>query len=348
MPDDPTTNQIEKNLIQMTRPVGATATSVSALGFGAAPIGNLYEEVDEDQALSAIRAAYDAGVRYFDTAPYYGYGLSESRLGRGLRDLPRSSLTISTKVGRRVHDDAAAVGRRDGFAVDGRRAEFDYSRDGVLRSIESSLRRLDTDYIDILLLHDIGRLTHGERHEAVLRQALEEALPAMDELKASGVCRAIGIGVNEQDIALELMPLFPLDCVMLAGRYTLLEQHDSLAALREAQRRGISILVAGPYSSGLMSDASAPGKTYNYAPVDARTLKRAERIYAICAVHGVDVGAAALQFPLAHPAVATVVAGMRSPAEARSAAQRMRAPLPSALWQDLHTAGLLEAEAPTP
>lgn len=348
MPDDPTTNPIQMNPIQMTRPVGATATSVSALGFGAAPIGNLYEEVDEDQALSAIREAHAAGVRYFDTAPYYGYGLSESRLGRGLRDLPRRSLTISTKVGRRVHDDAAAVGQRDGFAVDGRRAEFDYSRDGVLRSVESSLRRLATDYIDILLLHDIGRLTHGERHEAVLRQALEEAMPAMAELKASGVCRAIGIGVNEQDIALELMPLFPLDCVMLAGRYTLLEQHAGLAALHEAQRRNVSILVAGPYSSGLMSDARAPGSTYNYAPVDARTLQRAERIYTVCAAHGVDVGAAALQFPLAHPAVATVVAGMRSPTEAQSAAQRMRAALPTALWQDLHAAGLLEAEAPTP
>lgn len=353
MPDDPMTNQIEKNLlqknlIQMTRPIGATATSVSALGFGAAPIGNLYEEVDEHQALSAIREAYDVGVRYFDTAPYYGYGLSESRLGRGLRDLPRGALTISTKVGRRVHDDAAALGRRDGFAVDGRRAEFDYSHDGVLRSIESSLRRLETDYIDILLLHDIGRLTHGERHEAVLRQALEEALPAMAELKASGVCRAIGIGVNEQDIALELMPLFPLDCVMLAGRYTLLEQHAALAALQEARRRGISILVAGPYSSGLMSDARAPGNTYNYAPVDARTLQRAEQIYATCATHGVDVGAAALQFPLAHPAVVTVVAGMRSPAEAQSAARRMRAALPAALWHDLRAAGLLEAEAPTP
>ena len=344
----PSRNPVPKNPIRKPRPVGTTAASVSALGFGAAPIGNLYEEVDEDRALSTIREAHAAGARYFDTAPYYGYGLSESRLGRGLRDLPRDALTISTKVGRRVHDDAAALGRRDGFAVDGRRAEFDYSRDGVLRSIESSLRRLDTDYVDILLLHDIGRLTHGERHEAVLRQALEEALPAMAELKASGVCRAIGIGVNEQDIALELMPLFPLDCVMLAGRYTLLEQHDGLAALQEAQRRGISILVAGPYSSGLMSNASAPGATYNYAPVDARTLRRAERIYTVCASHRVDVGAAALQFPLAHPAVATVVAGMRSLAEARSAARRMQTTLPPALWQDLRAAELLEPEAPTP
>jgi D-threo-aldose 1-dehydrogenase len=330
------------------RPLGRSAVQIATLGFGAAPIGNLYTEVDEAVALAAVAAAHAAGIRHFDTAPYYGYGLSERRLGDGLRGLPRAGYTLSTKVGRRVYDDPGAAPGRDGFAVAGRGAAFDYSRDGVLRAFEGSLQRLGTDHVDILLLHDIGRLTHGERHPAMLRQALDEALPAMAELKASGACGAIGIGVNEEDIALELLPLFPLDCVMLAGRYTLLEQHAAQRLMAEALRRQVGILVAGPYSSGLLGDARGPGATYNYAPVDPRTLQHAQHLFAACAAHAVDVGAAALQFPLAHPAVASVVAGMRTPAEVASAAERLHASIPSALWRDLRNHGLLQAQVPTP
>ncbi|MDY4285021.1 aldo/keto reductase [Xanthomonas sp. LF06-19] len=330
------------------RALGRSGVQLSTLGFGAAPIGNLYAEVDDAVALAAVADAYAAGIRHFDTAPYYGYGLSEQRLGQGLRGLPRASYTLSTKVGRCVYDDAAAAPGRDGFAVAGRRAEFDYSRDGVLRAFESSLQRLGTDYIDVLLLHDIGRLTHGERHPAMLRQALDEALPTMAALKAQGACRAIGIGVNEEDVAVELMPLFPLDCVMLAGRYTLLEQHAAQRIMAQALQRQVGILVAGPYSSGLLSDARGPGDTYNYAPVDPATLQHAQRLFAACAAHGVDVGAAALQFPLAHPAVSAVVAGMRTPAEVASAATRLRAAIPTALWQQLRDDGLLRAPVPTP
>ncbi|MCW0392295.1 aldo/keto reductase [Xanthomonas sacchari] len=330
------------------RALGRSGVQLSTLGFGAAPIGNLYAEVDDAVALAAVADAYAAGIRHFDTAPYYGYGLSEQRLGQGLRGLPRASYTLSTKVGRCVYDDAAAAPGRDGFAVAGRRAEFDYSRDGVLRAFESSLQRLGTDHIDVLLLHDIGRLTHGERHPAMLRQALDEALPTMVALKAQGACRAIGIGVNEEDVAVELMPLFPLDCVMLAGRYTLLEQHAAQRIMAQALQRQIGILVAGPYSSGLLSDARGPGETYNYAPVDPATLQHAQRLFAACAAHGVDVGAAALQFPLAHPAVSAVVAGMRTPAEVASAAMRLRAAIPATLWQQLRDDDLLRAPVPTP
>ncbi|WP_279361739.1 aldo/keto reductase [Xanthomonas sacchari] len=330
------------------RALGRSGVQLSTLGFGAAPIGNLYAEVDDAVALAAVADAYAAGIRHFDTAPYYGYGLSEQRLGQGLRGLPRASYTLSTKVGRCVYDDAAAAPGREGFAVAGRRAVFDYSRDGVLRAFESSLQRLGTDHIDVLLLHDIGRLTHGERHPAMLRQALDEALPTMAALKAQGACRAIGIGVNEEDVAVELMPLFPLDCVMLAGRYTLLEQHAAQRIMAQALQRQVGILVAGPYSSGLLSDARGPGDTYNYAPVDPATLQHAQRLFAACAAHGVDVGAAALQFPLAHPAVSAVVAGMRTPAEVASAATRLRAAIPAALWQQLRDDDLLRAPVPTP
>jgi D-threo-aldose 1-dehydrogenase len=182
----------------------------------------------------------------------------------------------------------------------------------------------------------------------MLQRALDEALPAMASLKASGACRAIGIGVNEQAVCLEILPRFDLDCILLAGRYTLLEQDASAAVLAEAARRGVGILVGGPFNSGLLAAPEAPGATYDYRPVEQSTLERAREIYSACAALGVDVGAAALQFPLAHPAVVSVVAGMRSAAEAASACARMRAPIPASLWNRLREAGLLRIGAPTP
>lgn len=321
---------------------------LTRLGFGAAPIGNLYSEVDEHQALSAVQAAWDRGIRYFDTAPYYGYGLSEERLGRALSGVARSSFVLSSKVGRRVYSESAGLPAADGFAVTGRRAEFDYSRDGIRRSVDESLRRLGTDYIDILLLHDVGALTHGSRHAEVLRQALDESLPTLAQLKADGVCRALGIGVNEQSVCLELLPGFPLDYIMLAGRYTLLEQSGALSVLSEAARRSVGILIAGPYNSGLLSGSLRPGNTYNYLPVEPKMYQRAVELYALCGEAGVDVGSAALQFPLAHPAVASVVAGMRSSAEVESAAGRLAAELPASLWQKLREKGFLLPDVPTP
>lgn len=326
--------------------VGSVA--VPSLGFGAAPIGNLYTSVTEDDAVAAVGEALACGISFFDTAPYYGCGLSESRLRRGLSGHPRGSYAISTKVGRLVEEDASIGSGSDGFDISGRHAVFDYSRDGVLRSFESSLQRLGTDYVDILLLHDIGRLTHGADHPSRMRQALDEALPAMAELKASGACGAIGIGVNEEAVCLELMSLFTLDCIMLAGRYTLLEQAHSVRVMDEALRRSVAILAAGPYNSGLLASADGPGSTYNYGSVDKETHSRAQMIYDVCQAHDVDVGAAALQFPLAHPAVATVVAGMRSVDEVREATKRVSAPLASSLWSDLRERGLLAAGAVAP
>ena len=236
----------------------------------------------------------------------------------------------------------------DGFAVRGTRATFDYSREGVQRSFEASLERLRIDHVDILYLHDIGRQTHGERHPEVLRMALEEALPSMAALRDSGAVGAIGIGVNEEKVCLEVLPRFDLDCIMLAGRYTLLEQHSSLELMREALARGIRVLVAGPYNSGLLASPSGPGNTYNYAPVDGVTRKRARRIYEECAAGQVDVGAAALQFPLGHPAVAGVVAGLRNAAEVMSAVERMETPVPPALWTRLRSADLIDRGAVLP
>lgn len=319
------------------------------LSFGGAPIGNLYAGVAENEAIDTVQHAWRLGVRHFDTAPYYGYGLSETRLGTALAGIPRADYSLSTKVGRLLLDaDDSQPAPDDGFAVRGRQAVFDYSRDGILRSAESSLRRLATDHVEILLLHDIGALTHGARHSAVLRQALDEALPAMAELRSQGVCSAIGLGVNEQDVCLQVMPEFPLDVIMLAGRYTLFEQRDSAQLMAQAAQRKVAVMAAGPYNSGLLGADDAPGDTYNYAAADAATRARAQRFYDICGRLGASVGAAALQFPLAHPAVATVVCGLRSPAEVDSAVQRMRAPLPPTLWTELRQAGLIEADAIAP
>ena len=320
----------------------------SALSFGGAPIGNLYESVDDASAAATIAHAWQRGIRHFDTAPYYGYGLSETRLGDTLHGMPRESFTLSTKVGRLIEDDTHQHSHADGFIVDGHRARFDYSRDGVLRSFEASLQRLRTDHIDVLLLHDIGELTHGANHPAILRQALEEALPTMMQLRAQGACKAIGIGVNEEAVCLEVMPRFPLDVIMLAGRYTLFEQTQSRQVMAQAQACGVAILAAGPYNSGLLGDAYGPGKFYNYAPADDATLVRAQRFYHVLARMQIDVGAAALQFPLAHPAVASVVCGLRSIAEVDQAAARLQATIPADAWRALHDAGLLQEGVPTP
>lgn len=331
------------------RPDAGSRVRVAGLGFGTAPVGNLYAEVGEAEARDALERALRLGVRYFDTAPFYGHGLAERRLGRAFAGSQRDGFAVSTKVGRRIESDPARGETiTDGFAVHGSRAVFDYSRDGVRRSFEASLQRLGLDRVDLLFLHDIGRLTHGENHPQLLRQALDEALPAMAELRAQGAVGAIGIGVNEVEVCMEMMPRFDLDCIMLAGRYTLFEQASALPMLDEARRRGVRVIVAGPYNSGLLGDPHGPGSTYNYLPADRDTLERARIIYAICAEEGVDVGAAALQFPLAHPAVCAVVAGIRNVMEVESALARSSQRLPTRIWPRLRGAGIIAAAAPTP
>lgn len=320
---------------------------LSSLSFGGAPIGNLYHGVSEDMAAETVERAWRLHVRHFDTAPYYGYGLSETRLGNVLTTFPRDSFTLSTKVGRLIEEADVNAGQ-DGFIVNGKRAIFDYSRDGVLRSIEASLKRLQTDHIDILLLHDIGELTHRERHSEVLLQALDEALPTMAELRAQGVCRAIGIGVNEEAICLQVMPRFPLDVIMLAGRYTLFEQAGSTRVMALAQSKHVVILAAGPYNSGLLGASDAPGQTYDYGPATTAVRARAKQFYDICAATGTDVGAAALQFPLAHPAVASVVCGLRSTNEVDTSVQRLQQHVPVNTWSQLRAAGLIAEQSPVP
>lgn len=329
-------------------PHGHRPLALSPLAFGGAPVGNLYTEVDEAAAAASIRRAWEGGIRHFDTAPYYGFGLSETRIGDALAGVPRDSYTLSTKLGRVIDEAPGHRGQGDGFAVDGRLARFDYSRDGLRRSLEASLRRLRVDRIDILFLHDIGALTHGDRHPQVLAQALDESLPEMARMRDEGLVGAIGIGVNEEAVCLEVMPRFPLDTIMLAGRYTLFEQAGSERVMARAQVDGVAVLVAGPYNSGLLGAADRPGATYNYAPATPEVLARAQRFYDVCRSTGADIGAAALQFPLAHPAVASVVCGLRSTMEVETALLRQRANVPSATWTALRDEGLISPGIPTP
>lgn len=320
------------------------------LGFGAAAIGNLYSPVDEEEAQAAVHEALASDIRLFDTAPLYGYGLSEERLGRALRGIPRESFLISTKVGRVLRHAVGGAAREESlFAVERPFvATFDYSRDGVLRSFEASLERLGVDRVDVLLLHDIGKLTHGAAHEDVLRTALDHALPTMHELKRSGSCQVVGLGVNEEAVCTEVLRSADIDCILLAGRYTLLEHACLDGLLHEATRRSVAVVAAAPFNSGLLGDPYQPGCTYNYRSVDPETLARARQLYGAAAAESVDLGAAALQFPLAHPAVKCVVAGLRSVAEVRLAAARMRTKIPPTLWGRMRFEGLISQLAPTP
>jgi len=324
------------------------------LGFGAAGLGKLYTSMSDDAAAATVRAAFEAGLRYVDTAPYYGFGLSETRLGRafGAPEAP-SGLVVSTKVGRILSPMSGPEPTRtaDGFVeASPFEVRFDYSYDGVMRSFESSLDRLGLERVDILLAHDLGPATHGEAHSEVFQTFLRGGYLAMCRLKDQGAVGDIGIGVNEIDVCLETLDAVDLDVILLAGRYTLLEQGALDRLLPECLRRGTSVIVGGPYNSGVLvsdPDGSAP-IYYNYAPAPASILNRVRRIRAICADHRTPVGAAALQFPLGHPAVVSVVAGMGRASQVREAVDFMNTPIPDALWAELKAEGLVHAAAPCP
>ncbi len=317
------------------------------LGFGGGAVGNLYAAMSDADARATIDAALAAGIGYFDTAPHYGFGLSETRLGQALAD--REAI-ISTKVGRVLEPVASPARERHGF-VDAAPFEpvFDYSYDGVMRAFESSLHRLGRNRIDILLAHDLGVATHGEDHAAHMRAFLDGGYRAMRELKGAGVVGAIGLGVNEQAVCYEALDHADLDVFLLAGRYTLLEQTALDGFLPRCERRGVRIIVGGPFNSGaLVETPSGAPIHYNYAPASAEIVARVERLRGTCAAHGAPLAAAALQFPLAHPAVAGVIPGMGSPAQVADAIAWIETPLPAALWSDLREQGLLHPDAPTP
>jgi D-threo-aldose 1-dehydrogenase len=313
------------------RRLGRSPLQVTEVSLGAASIGNLFTEVDEEAARATIDAAWDGGVRAFDTAPHYGLGLSERRLGDALRHRPRSEYVISTKVGRLLQPVPPPYGRdREGFAVPATHARvLDFSADGVRRSLAASLGRLGLDRIDIALIHDPD--DYGE-------QALREAYPALERLRAEGVVRAIGVGMNGAGMLTRFVADTDIDVVLIAGRLTLLDQSAADALLPLALQRGVAVLAGGVFNSGLLA-APAAGAYFDYQPAPAALVRRALELEAACGRYGVPLRAAAARFPLRHPAVASVLIGARSAAEISDAIALRDLDIPAALWDDLAALG---------
>jgi D-threo-aldose 1-dehydrogenase len=309
------------------RRLGGSPVFVTEFSFGGAPIGNLFTEVTDPQARAAVDAAWDGGIRTFDTAPHYGLGLSERRLGDALRHRPREEYVISTKVGRLLRPASPPYDRDpEGFAVPADHVrEFDYSADGVRRSLEASLRRLGLDRVDIALIHDPD--DHGE-------QAFRKAYPALEKLRGEGMVRAIGAGMNQAEMLTRFVTDTDIDVVLVAGRYTLLDQSAADALLPAALDRGVSVIAGGVFNSGLLA-APAPGATYDYQAAPAELIGRARQFENICARYGVPLRAAAARFPLTHQAVTSVLIGARSAAEITDAIALRGAGIPAELWTAL-------------
>lgn len=312
-----------------------TGTELTELGFGAAQLGNLFRETTDDEAQRAVNAAWEEGLRYFDTAPHYGLGLSEHRLGRALGETPRDRFALSSKVGRLLVDSPESADRLDddGFVVPAStRRVWDFSRDGILRSVEQSLARLGTDRLDIAYLHDPD--DHWET-------ASTTGVDALVELREQGVVGAIGAGMNQSAMLAEFVRRTDVDVVMVAGRFTLLDPSALGDLLPVAAERGVGVVAAAVYNSGLLSSETIdPTAHFDYGSAPAEVIERARRIAEICRDHGVSLPAAAIQYPLRHRAVVSVVTGMRTEDHVRSTVDRYRADIPEALWEELDAAGL--------
>jgi D-threo-aldose 1-dehydrogenase len=324
----------------------------TVLGFGGAPLGNLYHAVSEADAQATLQAAWNAGIRYFDTAPLYGAGLSETRINHFLRGKPRDKYVISTKVGRliRACRPAERLGQGKFFDIPSRREIYDYSYEGVMRSLEDSLERLGLDSIDILFVHDIDVFNHGtvERRDAHVETLLEGGYRALVKLRDEGVIKAFGAGVNEWEVCEKLALRGDFDLFLLAGRYTLLEQESLEALLPLCEKRGIGIVLGGPYNSGILATGPKSGAYYNYSPAPKAILNRVRGIEAACKRHKIKLAEAALAFPLGHPSVVSVIPGAVKPQQVRVNVKALEKKMPKALWRDLKSEGLMRSDAPVP
>ena len=309
--------------------VGNTGLRVTRLGMGTAVIGNLYATLSDAEAHEAVQRCYEGGVRFFDTSPLYGTGEAERRLGGALRGIPRDEVIIQTKVGRIVRPDRSIY--------------FDYSRDGVMRSIEESLERLGMDRVDILLVHD----PDVEDPEEDYRMALDQAFPTLVDLRAQGVIGAVGAGMNQWEMEWEFAKQVDVNIFLLAGRYTLLEQ-TSLDFLDWCTENEVSIVLGGVYNSGILATGPIPGAKYNYEDAPAEIMAKAGRLQTVTQRHGVPLQVAALHFARSHPAIASVVIGSANSAEAEENRAIWDVETPAAMWQELHDSGLIEARAPLP
>ena len=321
--------------------------------LGGAPLGNLFRAIPDDEAIALIRHAYDAGARYFDTAPHYGQGLSERRFGTALRDYPRDTFLLSSKVGRLLTPASDAPRAQNGYVdVLPFLQHYDYTGEGVVRSIEESLRRMGLARIDFVFIHDIDAAAHGDAYPQRFRDMLDSGLPTLAALKAAGTIGGYGLGVNDVDICLETLRHADLDVILLAGRYTLADQSALPALLPECVRRGVAIVLGGPFNSGILASGSRPRDGslpyFNYASAPNEVVARVAAIEGVCAAYAVPLTAAALQFPTGHAAVACVLPGARSRAEFDDNAAMANHPIPPAFWQALRGQSLVDPSAPLP
>ncbi|WP_300069545.1 aldo/keto reductase [uncultured Ruegeria sp.] len=342
-----TVSQTELLNSRTSRPVPLTR-----MGFGGAPLGNLYRKVSDEDAQAALQAAFDAGIRFFDTAPQYGLGRSELRVGEAVKRFGRDNIQLSTKIGRLLLDCAPHEVTPEAFVdVPQKRIVFDYTYDGVMRSYEASRERIGVANADILLVHDVCIFSQGsqEMSDAKVRELFDGGgYRALTELRDAGEIAAIGAGVNEWQVCEKLLGLGDFDGFLLAGRYTLLEQEALNSFLPLCEKRDVGIILGGPYNSGILATGAVPGAKYNYADAPAEILGRVSKIEAVCAAHDTPLIAAALQFVLGHPCVKTVVPGAVSANEVQSNVALMERAIPAALWSDLRGEGLIRPDAPLP
>lgn len=331
--------------------IGKGGLDFTELGFGTAPLGNLYRAISDEEAHLALEAAWETGSRYYDTAPLYGLGLSETRLNRFLRGKKRDDYVLSSKVGRLLKvcapEERTGIGKF--FDTPSRREVYDYTYDGVMRSFEASLERLGVDRIDILFAHDLDVFNHGTQE--ALQEKLDELMRsgyyALLSLRDQGVIKAFGAGVNEWQPCQWMAERGDFDLFLLAGRYTLLEQEALETFLPLCEERGIGIVLGGPYNSGILATGAVPGAYYNYDTAPQEILDRVSRIEAVCQRHGVRLIEAALRFPLKHPRVVSVIPGGQSAEQVRSNRQILDARIPAELWVELKAEGLMRQDAPT-
>lgn len=332
------------------RRVGRTDLQVSVLGFGGNPLGGLMEEVSDESGNSAVAAAFELGINYFDTAPFYGTGLSEHRLGAALRPYPRDAFVISTKVGRLLRPGRERESSADKY-YRGRlpfTPVFDYSYDGAMRSLDDSIQRLGIPQVDIALIHDVSPAMQGDMLEQRFREASAGAARAVSALRDQGVVKAVGVGVSDWKICMRFAEVLDVDVFLLAVRYTLLDQEPAREFLPFCRARNISVIAAAPFVSGILATGAVPGARYMYQPAPEAIMARTRAIEEVCRRHGVPLMAAALQMPLGDPAVCSVLPGFRARHEVLEAAATMRHPIPAEFWADLKAAGLMDEATAVP
>ncbi|MEO6300520.1 MAG: aldo/keto reductase [Paracoccaceae bacterium] len=331
------------------RKFGRVDLNVTAFGFGTAPVGNIFREINESTSDAMFQASWDAGVRYYDTAPMYGHGLSELRTGQSLRWKNRDDYVLSSKVGRILKPaKREAINYAPWVNAGAFTSHFDYSYDGTMRSFEDSLQRMGVERMDICFIHDIDVFTRGANQPAVFKEAMDGCYRALCDLRDQGAVKAIGVGVNEWEVCHAALQQGDFDCFLLAGRYTLLEQDSLDAFLPLCEARGAAVVIGGGFNSGILATGAKPGAKYNYAPAPATIMDKVAKIEAVCAAYDVPLPAAALQFVVARPAIPSFIGGTRTVEQLQQNLAWFSYPIPPAFWAELKSTGLLRADAPVP